>query len=113
MKIAVSDRRLALRHDLKVSLRVRVWKSQFPEERAESVNLSAQGIFFATNSLLPIGEVVEVLLKMPEQITGEPATEWLCAGHVVRVEAVDSPRGKMGVGVQFDCYEIPRRMRAS
>src|SRR5947209_9988678 len=110
MKIAALDRRLAMRHDLKVSLRVRVWKSEVPEQRTESLNLSAKGIFFATNSVLPIGEVVEVLLKMPEEITGEPTTEWLCAGHVVRVEAVDSPRGKLGVGVQFDCFEIPRRM---
>jgi len=113
MKIAASDRRLALRHDLKVSLRVRVWKSKFPEKREESVNLSSKGIFFATNSLLPIGEVVEVLLKMPEQITGEAPTEWLWAGHVVRLEAVDSPRGKIGVGVQFDCYEISRIMPRS
>jgi hypothetical protein len=43
---------------------------------------------------------------MPEEISGNPATEWRCTGHVVRVEPVDTPRGKLGVGVQFDCYEI-------
>jgi hypothetical protein len=39
-------------------------------------------------------------------ITGRPTTEWLCSGHVVRVEPIESPRGKRGVGVQFDCYDV-------
>ena len=52
---------------------------------------------------------MEVLLKMPEEITGEPTTEWLCSGHVVRVNPIDSPRGKLGVGVQFDCYQVSRK----
>jgi hypothetical protein len=26
----------------------------------------------------------------------------------VRVEPVDSPIGKLGVGVRFDCYEVSR-----
>jgi hypothetical protein len=55
-----------------------------------------------------IGSAVEILLKMPEEISGNPATEWRCTGHVVRVEPVDTPQGKLGVGVQFDCYEILR-----
>jgi hypothetical protein len=45
---------------------------------------------------------------MPEEITGEPTTEWLCTGHVVRVNPVNSSPGKLGVGVQFDCYQILR-----
>jgi hypothetical protein len=45
---------------------------------------------------------------MPEEITDEPSTEWRCTGHVVRVERVDSTKGKLGVGVQFDCYEVSR-----
>jgi hypothetical protein len=54
------------------------------------------------------GEVVEILLKMPEEITGQPATEWRCTGQVVRVELADSLKGKFGVGVQFYCYEASR-----
>lgn len=102
------DRRFAKRHDIETALRVRVWKSGLPEERAQSLNLSPYGIFFATNSRFSEGEVVEILLKMPQEITGEPATEWRCTGHVVRVERADFPRGKFGVGVQFYCYEASR-----
>jgi hypothetical protein len=108
MKVAAADRRLCLRHKIKTSLRVRLWKSSTPEQRSESVNLSQQGILFATDIPMPVGTVVEVLLKMPEEITGEPATEWLCAGHVVHVDPIDSSRGRFGVGVQFDCYQVSR-----
>lgn len=102
------DRRFSQRHSVKTALRVRVWKSGLPEERAESVNLSQRGIFFASNSRIAEGEVVEVLLKMPEEITGQPTTEWRCTGQVVRVEPADSFNGKFGVGVQFYCYEASR-----
>jgi hypothetical protein len=108
MKLASSDRRLSHRISFRTPLRVRIWKSTTPEERAHSLNLSRNGIFFATNSPLREGETVEILLKMPEEITAEPATEWRCTGHVVRVERVESSHGEMGVGVRFDCYEVSR-----
>lgn len=102
------DRRFAERPNVKTALRLRVWKSGLPEQRAESVNLSRRGIFFATNSHLSKGQVVEILLKMPEEITGEPPTEWRCTGHVVRVEPTNFPKGRLGVGVHFYCYEASR-----
>jgi hypothetical protein len=108
MRGRVSDRRLAFRYDVNIPIRISRWKSAMQDEQGESENLSEKGIFFATNSSFSIGTVIEVLLKMPEEITGEPAIEWLCSGHVVRVEPSDSRRGKLGVGVQFDCYQIFR-----
>jgi len=108
MKIAAADRRVARRHYFKAPLRVRIWKSAIPEQSAESENLSEGGIFFATDSLFRRGTTVEILLRMPEEITGEPTTEWLCTGHVVRVNPAHSTPVKLGVGVQFDCYQILR-----
>ena len=110
MKVAASDRRITLRHNFKTALRIRLWKSSTPEQRGESVNLSERGILYATDSPPHIGAILEVLLKMPEEVTGERATEWLCSGHVVRVEPINSPRGRLGVGVQFDCYQITRNL---
>lgn len=107
----VHDRRLARRYLLRTALRVRVWKSNIPERRAESLNLSERGVFFAIDSGICEGEAVEILLKMPEEITGEPAIEWRCTGRVVRVKPLDAPEGKLGVGVRFDCYEIARAPR--
>jgi hypothetical protein len=106
------DRRLSHRHDVRTALRVRVWNSAQPEHRAESVNVSLRGIYFNTKTPFCEGEIVEVLLKMPEEVSGERTTEWRCTGHVVRVEPFDSTKGKMGVGVQFYCYEATRPEQA-
>jgi Tfp pilus assembly protein PilZ len=102
------ERRSSRRVQFKTALRVRLWKSGSTEQRAESENLSERGTFFATDAPLAIGSALEILLKMPKEITGKPATEWRCTGRVVRLGPVDTPRGKLGVGVQFDCYEILR-----
>jgi len=104
----VSERRNSRRHLFRTKLRVRAWKSGWSERRVESEDLSERGVFFATDALLVIGSDVEVLLKMPEEISGRPTTEWRCTGHVVRLEHVDTPRGKLRVGIQFDCHEILR-----
>ncbi len=102
------DRRLAGRYNVKTPLRIRLWKSAAPEHTAESVNVSQRGIYFATDSVLREGETVEVFFNMPEEIIGEATGEWRCTGHVVRVEAADGTGGRLGVGVQFDCYEVSR-----
>jgi Tfp pilus assembly protein PilZ len=102
------DMRIAPRHSVKENLRVRIWKSHAQEQHAESINLSEGGIFFVTDALFQTGETIEVFLQMPQEVTGEPATDWRCTGQVVRVEPVDSPMGKLGVGVRFDCYEVSR-----
>jgi len=106
MRVTASDRRLTVRHKIRTPIRIRRWKCATPEERGESENLSEEGILFATNSVMPVGTLLEILLKMPEMITGEPTTEWLCSGHVVRVEPIESPRGELGISVQFDCYQV-------
>jgi hypothetical protein len=108
MEVHVSDRRISRRLQFKTPLRMRIWKSGSTEHRVESENLSERGTFFATDAPLAIGSAVEILVRMPEEITGKPATEWRCTGHVVRLEPIETPRGKQGVGVQFDCYEILR-----
>jgi hypothetical protein len=108
MEVYESDRRNSRRIQFKTALRLRVWKSGSAERRLESENLSEHGTLFSSDSPMAIGTAVEILLKMPEEITGKPTTEWRCTGHVVRLQPVDSSRSQLGVGVQFDCYEILR-----
>jgi hypothetical protein len=104
MTEASPDRRLSVREDIKTPIRVRIWKSTILEELGESENLSEKGILFATDSVMPVGTALEILLKMPD--------EWLYSGHVVRVEPSTSPRGQFGVGVQFECWEHRGRLQA-
>ncbi len=103
-----ADRRLSFRHALHVPLQVRIWKTDIPKRHAVSENISTSGIFFMTDLPVAVGTVVEVMMQMPQQLTGEPPSLWRCSGHVVRIlPAANAPR-KSRVGVQFDCYEVAR-----
>jgi hypothetical protein len=104
------DRRLSQRHDFRTDLRIRVRKSNAGELWAESKNLSQRGVFFATELELNKGAALDLLVEMPEQITGVPTAQWLCTGHVVRVVPMDS-KNPRGVAVQFDFYEVSRPER--
>ena len=106
------DRRLSLRHNVHTGMRVRMRKVDAPEQRAQSENLSQRGVFFKTDLPINKGASLDLLVEMPEQVTGVPPAQWLCTGHVVRVVPIE-PEGKRGVGVQFDFYEVsrPERLR--
>lgn len=100
------ERRLIRRHEIKTPLRVRLCKSNGPEQKAESLNLSEYGVCFATDSLLHEGQTVEVALRMPEEVSGEESDERRCTGRVVRVEQIESAVGQLSISVRFDCYEV-------
>jgi hypothetical protein len=101
-----SDRRLAHRFNLRIPLHIRDWTSNAPEQTVESNNVSECGVFFKTDAPPDEGTVIQLRLEMPEEITGESASDWLCAGKVVRVQRSSSPGALAGVGVHFDYYEV-------
>jgi PilZ domain len=100
------ERRRTERFNLGVRLSVSALNSTAPEQRTESLNVSAGGMYFVTNLPLRQGAGVQLLFKMPEAITHRPPSDWVCMGHVVHVKPVSAPNGWLGVGVQFDCYEV-------
>lgn len=101
-----AERRLAARVNVKLPLRVRVPKSNAPEQWAESLNLSPRGIYFATHLSLQKGSAVQLTFEMPEEVSKRAPSEWRCTGHVVHVQPNLSPQGAICVGVAFDCYEV-------
>jgi hypothetical protein len=112
------ERRFAERHNIKVPLRVQMLRSAAPEQRAEALNISFQGVYFATNLPLHEGSPVQIALEMPEEVTRKPVAEWRCTGHVVHVQPHSSRQGTICVGIRFDCYEVlqstqPSRAKAT
>src|SRR4029077_20023142 len=99
MKARASERRISRRLQVTTPLRVRVWKSGSAQRRTESVNISKTGAFFATDLPIAIGSAVGSLLKMPEELTGNPEGEGGGAGRGVRQQPADTLGGKLGVGV--------------
>ena len=109
----LSDRRLAQRFRLHIPLYMRAWKSEAPELKVESVNVSECGAYFETDTPPCEGAVMQIRLQMPEEITSFPTVEWRCTGKVVRIQPPSSPGALLGVGVRFDYYEIWRTVGPS
>lgn len=72
----------------------------------ESENVSRRGVFFKTDAQPKEGTALDLLLEMPEAITGVRAAQWICFGHVVRVESSNAANETRGVGVEFDFYVV-------
>jgi hypothetical protein len=99
----VHDRRSAYRYRLRIPVRVRARRAINSEQTTESEDISRRGIFFATDLSLSAGAAVDLLVDMPEEVTGVPLAQWICTGRVVRVVSSNSPTGAFGVGVEFRC----------
>ncbi|HYT22333.1 MAG TPA: hypothetical protein VEW05_19155 [Candidatus Polarisedimenticolia bacterium] len=107
--MSAQERRAARRLIMKVPLRFRpMQETADPEHEAASMNICNHGVYFATDRKLPEGGMIQVHLKMPREVVGEDVAEWCFTGRVAHVELL-GPRGdKLGVGVQFLYYEVPR-----
>jgi hypothetical protein len=104
----LSDRRLAQRFCLNIPLYIRAWKSEAPEQKVESVNVSECGAYFETDTPPCEGAMMQIRLEMPKEVTGLPTVEWRCTGKVVRIQPASSPGSLLGVSVRFDYYEVCR-----
>jgi hypothetical protein len=102
MSNTLTDRRRETRVDLCVPLKFRaIADPQSGEQAAESINLSQRGMCVSTSYPLTIGTEVEVFLKMPQELTGKPASEVRCTARVVHVQrAALSPRSEVGLRVE-------------
>lgn len=102
-----NERRFTPRHKLKIPLTVQpLVGSKTLAQSAESTDVSIRGIYFATDLSLEIGNPVQVLLRMPEEITGTASPKWNCMGRVVRVDHNFDSNGKRGVGVVIHYYDV-------
>lgn len=104
-----TDRRSTRRLVLRIPLRLSIWQSAGPEQRAESIDLSERGVLLVTDSALRLGMEIELHLKIPEEVTGEPEIEWCCRGRVVHIVPDISSNGPVRAGVHFDWLQVLRR----
>jgi len=72
----------------------------------QSENISRRGVFFTTDLPLSEGTILDLLLEMPEAISGVRAAHWNCMGHVVRVVPPELENHGVGIGVEFDFYVV-------
>ena len=82
-------------------------KSKSGESRAETQNISANGVLFQVDSEMPVGSMVVFTISLPADVVGADADVQLdCRGRVVRNSEAG---GRRGVGVVIDEYHFERR----
>lgn len=101
-----NDRRYTPRLALKIPVKFRLpAMPAFPEQICESANISARGLYFRTALPLPLKTPLELILEMPEEISGKPPARLCITGRVARVEPPGPSNRQRGIGVMFLCYE--------
>jgi Tfp pilus assembly protein PilZ len=104
--MSLSERRTAPRLIMNVPLQLQPVKRPSLATRVVSaVNISNLGVYFATELPLSQGEIVQVLVQLPKEISGDAVNQRRFTGRVVHVHPSGFRNGMSGVGVQFLYYE--------
>lgn len=105
----VVERRRSVRHGLRIPLRLGVWGSSLPSRDAKSVDISEQGALVETDLPVRVGALLDLRIELPEEITGQPTTEWRFKSRVVHMALACSPGHRLKVGVHFDWLYLSSR----
>src|SRR6266513_1687340 len=82
--MSVSERRIARRFILNVPLQLLPIKASSQVARTvETMNISTRGVYFTTDLPLSQGQLVQVLLQMPKEITGNGVSARRFTGRVI------------------------------
>jgi len=101
------ERRQSERIELEILLTIQTLET--PKSAARmgmTENISATGLYLASDFPFEMGARLEISLRMPESVTGKPACEWCCRGRVVRVQARDEQHAKPRTAVVFHYYDV-------
>jgi hypothetical protein len=106
ISLAHSERRQLTRFPLEVLASVQAVGAE-TMSFALTRNVSARGIYFYTRTLLKIGQELECILILPENVTSTSATLVACQGEVVRLNT-DLPGPAIGVAVEVHGVDFSR-----
>jgi hypothetical protein len=99
--MAENERRVAIRIPAQLAMEIRI--NDVDIARVESLNVSANGVYFSSGTYIPVLTKLDITLDLP----GSPATETqgdtvVCSGVVVRSEPEEETPGT--TDYQVACY---------
>jgi hypothetical protein len=99
-----SERRVARRFTMSLPLRVLPRESNSSELRAQTRDVSYQGLYFLSAQKFDVGAEIELVLTLPHQAAQAADVDIRCRGQIVRVEAARD--GQLGIAAKIDRYEF-------
>lgn len=99
-----AERREARRFTMTLPLRVFPHESRGIELKAQTRDVSYRGLYFLSDAKFSVGNTIEFVITLPEQVTQSGDVNIRCQGQVVRVEPGDD--GQSGIAAKIERYEF-------
>src|SRR5437773_7797240 len=98
----VTERRQLARLNLRTPLRFRALgvASDKTEYFTEALNVSRGGFFFASSAPLQVGMLIEAMLRMSVEVTGNSAQEMRCTVRVMHMRNEPYENGRIEFGTE-------------
>lgn len=98
-----AERRVARRFSMTLPLRVFPHESNV-ELKAQTRDVSYRGLYFITDAKFDVGNLIDFVITLPEQVTQSGDVNIRCQGLIVRVEP--SSNGTLGIAAKIERYEF-------
>lgn len=89
---------------MSLPLRVMPREAQGRELNAHTRDLSYQGLYFLTEAGFEVGNEIEFVITLPQQVTQSTDVNIRCQGRIVRVEPTEN--GRVGIAAKIARYEF-------
>jgi hypothetical protein len=108
MLVKASERRQLTRYSLRTPLRFRALglASDNSVHFTEALNVSRGGFYFASSAPLQVGTPLEVMLRMPQEVTGSAPQETSCLARIVHARKEPFSDGRIGFGAEIEKLQI-------
>lgn len=99
-----SERREARRFNMNLPLRVLPREAKGRELNAQTRDLSYQGLYFLAEADFQVGNDIDFVITLPQQVTQSGDVNIRCQGTIVRVETMEN--GRTGIAAKIARYEF-------
>src|SRR5713101_8710924 len=99
-----TERREARRFTMSLPMRVLPREAKGRELDAHTRDVSYRGLYFLADSDFEIGNEIEFVITLPQQVTQSGDVNIRCLGEVVRIEPTEN--GRVGIAAKIARYEF-------
>ena len=99
-----TERREARRFTMSLPMRVLPREEKGREVDANTRDVSYRGLYFLTDADFKVGNEIEFVITLPQQVTQSGDVNIRCLGQVVRIEPTGN--GKVGIAAKIARYEF-------